>query len=129
MVFAVTSSDADPAKAKSSVEQWKIAKHGFDVWPDVLRYAQEKTPMSKIEIPDLERMKWHGFFYRKNNDLDHYMCRIRIPGSELTQDQARAIAFIAYESGYSIVDVTTRCNFQIQGLTVDKLPVVQAALE
>ncbi len=120
---------ADPAKAKSPVEQWKIAKHGMDVWPDVLRYAQQKTPMNSIEVPELERMKWYGFFYRKNNDNNHYMIRIRIPGCEMTRDQARAIAFIAYESGYCLVDVTTRGNVQIQGLTIDKLPSVRNALE
>jgi len=119
----------DPSKRKSSVETWKAAKHGIDAWTDILRFAQEGTPMNKIETPDLERMKWYGYFYRKNNDNDHYMCRIRIPGCEMTFNQARAVAFIAYESGYSIVDVTTRGNVQIQGLTVDKLPGVRAALE
>ena len=38
-------------------EIWKAAKHGLDAWPDILRFAQEATPMSKIEIADLERMK------------------------------------------------------------------------
>ncbi len=122
-------SAVDPALKKSAVEIWKTAKHGLDAWPDILRFAQEATPMSKIEIADLERMKWYGFFYRKNNDMDHYMCRIRIPGCEMTSAQAQAMAFIAYESGYSLADVTTRGNIQIQGLTVEKLPGVRAALE
>lgn len=119
----------DAAGQKSAVEAWKEAKHGFDVWPDVLRYAEERTPMDQIEVPDLERMKWYGFFYRKNNDNDRYMVRVRIPGCEMTHEQARALAFIAYESGYSILDVTTRGNIQIQGLTIERLPAVRAALE
>lgn len=119
----------DNATKQSRVELWKSAKHGFDVWPDILRYAMEGTPMADIDETDLERMKWYGYFYRKNNDNNHYMCRIRIPGCEMTADQARAIAFVAYESGYSIVDVTTRGNIQIQGLTIAKLPGVRAALE
>ncbi|MBI4469273.1 MAG: precorrin-3B synthase [Acidobacteria bacterium] len=120
---------ADAATQKSPVEAWKSAKHGLDVWPDVLRYAQLATPMSKIDTPDLERMKWHGFFYRRNNDNDHYMCRIRIPGCEMTSEQARALAYIAYKSGYSLLDVTTRGNIQIQGLTIEQLPAVRSALE
>jgi ferredoxin-nitrite reductase len=120
---------ADPATLKSPVEIWKSAKHGIDAWPDILRYAREGTPMDQIEVPDLERMKWYGYFYRKNNDNDHYMCRIRIPGCEMTAEQARAIAFVAYESGYSMVDVTTRGNIQVQGLTIEKLPGVRAVLE
>ena len=126
---AAATRPTDDTSKKSRVEIWKAAKHGLDVWPDILRYAQEGTPMAAIDEADLERMKWYGYFYRKNNDNDHYMCRIRLPGNELSTDQARAVAFVAYESGYSIVDITTRGNVQIQGLTIAKLPGVRAALE
>jgi len=57
------------------------------------------------------------------------MCRVRIPGCELTTEQARTLAYVAYQSGYSILDVTTRGNVQIQGLTIDVLPGVLEALE
>ena len=125
----VVKSAEAPARKQSRVEIWKAAKHGIDVWPDILRYAQEGTPMAAIDDTDLERMKWYGYFYRKNNDNNHYMCRVRIPGCDMTTDQARTLAFAAYESGYSLIDVTTRGNIQIQGLTIDKLPGVRAALE
>ena len=128
-VVAAAPAAVDPAKKKSPVETWKQARHGMDVWPDVMRWAQEKTSMSKIEEADLERLKWYGYFYRKNNDFDHYMARIRIPGCEMTAAQARAVAFIAYQSGYSLVDVTTRGNLQVQGLGIDVLPQVRSALE
>jgi sulfite reductase beta subunit-like hemoprotein len=78
------------------VEDWKAAKHGFDVWPDIERYAQAQTPMSAIDAADLERMKWHGYFYRKRDEPGRYMNRIRITAGELTAAQAREIAFIAY---------------------------------
>jgi sulfite reductase beta subunit-like hemoprotein len=71
------------------VEAWKSEKHGFDVWPDVLRYAQARTPMHDIETPDLERMKWHGAFYRKRDGAGTYMLRIRLTGCELAAEQAR----------------------------------------
>jgi ferredoxin-nitrite reductase len=120
---------AEPAARRSPVEVWKQAKHGFDVWPDLLRHAAQGTSMSRIEEADLERFKWYGFFYRKNNDVDHYMCRIRIPGCEMTAEQARAVAYLAHQSGYSIVDLTTRGNLQVQGLRVESLPAAYAALE
>lgn len=110
------------------VEIWKAAKHGFDVWPDLLRWAQEGTPHEKIDEPDLQRMKWYGIFWRKH-DRDRYMIRIRIPGCEMTAEQARAVAFVAYEAGHEIVDVTTRGNVQVQGLPIQKVPGVIAALE
>jgi ferredoxin-nitrite reductase len=112
----------------NSVEDWKAAKHGFDVWPDVLRYAEAKTPMSQIDDADLERMKWHGFYYRKRDEPGRYMNRIRITGNELTAAQAREVAHLAYEYGHGIVDVTTRANLQVQGLDVDSLPKVAERL-
>ena len=119
----------DPATTKSSVELWKSEKHGLDGWPDILAYAKAGTPMKELSVPQMERMKWFGFFYRKTNDFDRYMTRIRIPGCAMTAAQMKAMAFIAYESGYSILDVTTRGNIQIQGLSIQKLPGVAAALE
>ena len=112
----------------NAVEIWKAAKHGFDVWPDILRWAQEGTPHDRVDEPDLQRMKWYGIFWRKH-DRDRYMLRIRVPGCEMTADQARAVAFVAYEAGHEIVDVTTRGNVQVQGLPIQKVPGVIAALE
>ncbi len=109
-------------------EVWKSKRHSFDVWPDVLRHAAARTPMAEIETPDLERMKWYGFFYRKRDTPGRYMNRIRITAGELTSDQAREIAAIAYEHGHGIVDVTTRANLQVQGLGIEHLPAVAERL-
>jgi precorrin-3B synthase len=111
------------------VEVWKAEKHGFDVWPDVERYAAARTPMKDIEAPDLERMKWHGFFYRKRDSPGRYMNRIRVTANELTAEQAREVAYIAYEYGHGIVDVTTRANLQVQGLPIEHLPKFAERLE
>jgi ferredoxin-nitrite reductase len=113
----------------NSVEQWKTEKHGFDVWPDVLRFAESRTPMKEIDNSDLERMKWHGFYYRKRDALGTYMTRIRLTGSELTAEQAKDIAFISYEYGYGILDITTRANIQVQGLSIEQVPKVAERLE
>ncbi len=110
------------ASTMNEIEKWKQEKHGFDVWPDVLKYAQDGTPMKSIPGPDLERMKWYGTFYRKRDGEGSYMLRIRIPGCELTSAQAREVAGISYEYGYGIIDVTTRSNFQVQGLQIAKVP-------
>ncbi|MFQ5733668.1 MAG: nitrite/sulfite reductase [Planctomycetaceae bacterium] len=111
------------------VEVWKSEKHGLDVWLDVERYAAARTPMKEIDSADLERMKWHGFFYRKRDVAGRYMSRIRVTAGELSADAAREIAHIAYEYGHGIVDVTTRANVQVQGLGIEHLPRVAARLE
>ncbi|HVX60902.1 MAG TPA: hypothetical protein VHC19_09880, partial [Pirellulales bacterium] len=111
------------------VEVWKSAKHGFDVWSDIERYAAAGTPMKEIDSADLERMKWYGFFYRKRDTPGRYMNRIRITAGELSAPQAKAIAHLAYEFGHGVVDVTTRANLQIQGLEIEHLPRVNGRLE
>jgi precorrin-3B synthase len=104
------------------VEVWKSAKHGLDVWPSVLDYAAKRVPMREIDTPELERMKWHGVFYRKRDGEGTYMLRIRLTGCELSSDQAKAIAYVAYEFGHGIVDITTRANIQVQGLQIQDVP-------
>ncbi len=111
------------------IETWKAAKHGLDVWPDVERYAAAGTPIKQIDAADLERMKWHGYFYRKRDGEGRFMCRIRLPASQLTAPQAREIAFIAYELGHGIIDLTTRANIQVQGLEITHLPEVSRRLD
>ena len=113
---------------RNPAEIWKAEKHGFDVWPDIVRHAEAGNAMADIATPDLERMKWYGFFYRKRDTPGRYMNRIRITANELTSAQARAIASIAYEFGHGIVDVTTRANLQVQGLDIERLPAVTERL-
>lgn len=110
------------------VEVWKSEKHGFDVWPDVERHAAAGTPMKQIDSTDLERMKWHGYFYRKRDEPGRYMNRIRITAGELSSAQAKEIARLAYEFGHGIIDVTTRANLQVQGLAIEHLPLVTQRL-
>jgi ferredoxin-nitrite reductase len=112
----------------NQIESWKAQKHGFDVWPEFLQWADAGTTYDKINDDDLQRLKWYGIFWRKH-DHNRYMLRVRISACEMTALQARALAFAAYEAGHEIVDVTTRGNIQIQGLTVEKIPKVIAALE
>lgn len=106
----------------NAVEEWKKEKHGFDVWKEVLAHASAGTAMKDIPPADLERMKWHGVFYRKRDAPGTYMLRIRITACELSAWQAKTIARIAYDHGYGIVDVTTRANIQVQGLDIDDVP-------
>jgi precorrin-3B synthase len=110
------------------IEVLKARKHGFDVWPDFLQWSDASTSYDKIDEDELQRLKWYGIFWRKH-DHNRYMLRVRIPACEMTFAQARALAFTAYEAGHEIVDLTTRGNVQIQGLTIEKIPKVIAALE
>ncbi|NOZ39462.1 MAG: hypothetical protein GXP24_04465 [Planctomycetes bacterium] len=108
----------------NKIEEWKAAKHPFDVWPEVLRHAEAKTPLKQIEATDLERLKWYGFLYRKRDGQGAFAERIRITACELSAQAAREIAYIAYEYGHGIIDITTRGNIQVQGLALEHIPNV-----
>ena len=111
------------------IEVWKSEKHPFDVWFDVEQHAAAKTPMKSIAAPDLERMKWHGIYYRKRDTPASYMMRVRLTGCELSHQQAKEMAYIAYEHAYGIIDITTRANIQIQGLAIENTPEALARIE
>ena len=104
------------------IEKWKAEKHPLDVWDDLQHHAQRDSKLSEIDAKDLERIKWYGFLYRKRDKPGRFMNRVRLTGNELSAAQAKEIALMAYEYGHGIVDVTTRANLQIQGLTTKHLP-------
>ena len=111
------------------IETWKAEKHPFDVWETVEQHAAKQTPLKSIDAPDLERMKWYGFLYRKRDAPGRYMNRIRITAGEIHSEQAREVAMIAYEFGHGVIDVTTRANLQVQGLPIERIPEVARRLE
>jgi precorrin-3B synthase len=57
------------------------------------------------------------------------MLRLRVTAGELTSEQAKAIAYVAYQYGYGIVDITTRSNIQVQGLSIEHVPTALARLQ
>src|SRR5438552_3035104 len=106
----------------------KSEKDGLDVLPDLLRYAQERTPIEVIPADDLDRMKWYGIFHRKQTP-GYFMMRLRTPGGRLTGQQMLAIADIAREFGRGGVDITTRQNVQLRWLQLPDFPEILRRLE
>lgn len=77
----------------------------------------------EISPAEIDRMKTLGVFLRRNDSPDKFMLRLRIPGCELTAEQAREIAFVSYEFGHGIVDITRRAGLQIQGVDLAHVPL------
>jgi len=105
------------------IETLKTEKDGLDVWPDLLRYAREGTPIEAIPEDDLERMKWYGVFHRKQTP-GYFMMRLRTPGGRLSSDQLRVLAAVARDFGHGTADLTTRENVQLRGLRLPDVPVI-----
>jgi ferredoxin-nitrite reductase len=64
--------------ALNPIEALKARKHGFDVWPDFLQWANASTSYDSIDDDELQRLKWYGIFWRKR-DQNRYMLRVRVP--------------------------------------------------
>jgi ferredoxin-nitrite reductase len=108
-------------------EAMKAAKDGLDVWPDMLRYAAERTPIEEIPEDDLQRMKWYGVFHRPQTP-GGFMMRLRLPGGRVTSDQLRTIAYVAMRFGHGAADITSRQNIQLRGLSLPDIPGIIACL-
>ncbi len=92
----------------NKIEVLKAEKDGLDVWPDLLRYAAEDTPVDQIPEDDLQRMKWYGVFHRPQTP-GTFMMRLRLAGGRATSAQLRVIAGLAeagldvHELGYFVI--------------------------
>lgn len=75
-------------------ETMKAEKDGLDIWPDLLAYAANGTPIAEIPEADLSRMKWYGVFHRQQKP-GTFMIRLRLTGGQMSAVQARAIARVA----------------------------------
>ncbi len=109
-------------------ETFKAAKDGLDVWPDILRYAAEGTPVDQIPEDDLQRMKWYGVFHRPQKP-GTFMMRLRIHGGRVTARQARSVAALAAEFGGGTVDLTTRQSMQLRDIALRDVPEVIRSLQ
>ena len=105
------------------IERLKAEKLGLELLNELPRLATMKA--SELSDDDKQRIKWIGFWYRKDGTL---MQRIRIPGGTATSEQLRAIALIAKDFGHDLVDVTTRAQVQLRHLELSQVPEIFARL-
>ena len=108
-------------------EAMKAEMDGLDVWPDLLRYATEDTPVDQIPDDDLQRMKWYGVFHRPQTPGTSMM-RLRLPGGRATSEQLRVIAGLAEAGTHPYLDVASRQNIQLRGFRLPDVPGMIAAL-
>jgi ferredoxin-nitrite reductase len=108
-------------------EAMKAEKDGLDVWPDLLRYAAEDTPVDQIPDDDLQRMKWYGVFHRPQTP-GTFMMRLRLPGGRATSEHLRVIASLAEAGTHPYLDVTSRQNIQLRGFRLPDVPGMIEAL-
>ncbi|GIW96722.1 MAG: ferredoxin--nitrite reductase [Pirellulaceae bacterium] len=100
----------------SAEERAKRDKNPLDMWDEMAeRAARGEFPKGT----DVFLTKFHGLFYVAPAQ-NAYMCRLRIPGGELTAEQLAGLADLADRCGGGYLDVTTRANLQIREIAAEQ---------
>lgn len=90
--------------------------NGLDIWDQIVAHARsEKYPKGT----DVFLFKFHGLFY-VGPAQDSFMCRLRIPGGQITSHQLAGVADLADTCAAGHCDVTTRANLQVRQIPAAK---------
>ncbi|MEA3188061.1 MAG: ferredoxin-nitrite reductase, partial [Chthoniobacter sp.] len=108
-------------------EKLKQEKDALDVIHDIYRYA--KSGFASIVDDDFERMKWYGVYRQKPKDSGYFMMRTKIPGGQITGEQARVLSSLADQYGHGFSDITTRQTIQMHWLRIEDFPDIFAQLD
>ncbi len=114
------------------VEQFKLARHPFEVAQSVIDVYAKEGPASIAAVPgEVERLKWVGMYPQRQGG-DAFMLRIKVPGGVLTAAQVREIgvAAEAYAEGPDespvfgnrYADLTTRQDIQLHWIRIADVP-------
>lgn len=101
-------------------EQLKLDKDGLDVIHDIYRYA--KLGFDAITEDDFDRMKWYGVYRQKPKDSGYFMLRTKLPGGQITGEQAIALSNLADQYAHGFCDITTRQTIQFHWLRIQDIP-------
>lgn len=101
-------------------EQLKLDKDGLDVIHDIYRYA--KLGFAAITDDDFDRMKWYGVYRQKPKDSGYFMMRTKVPGGQITGDQAIVLSSLADQYAHGFCDITTRQTIQYHWLRIEDIP-------
>lgn len=94
-------------------EQMKLHKDGLSALYDLDRLAG--LPTEEIGFEDLARLKWIGISAQRPRN-GHYLIHIRVPGGQLSIQQARTIASLSEEFGQGSIQFTNRQCVEIHNV-------------
>ena len=111
---------------RNSVERLK-----HDLFPTELTGQWDRlveTSYEKLPEEDIVRLQWFGMYHDKPK-IGTFMMRVKIPSGILSADGLRAIGEISEIYGRDQGELTTRQNFQLHYITLDKFPEILARLK
>ncbi len=116
----------------NNIEQWKLARHPFEVAQAVIDTYSKQGPDSIAKVPgEQERLKWVGMYPQRQGG-DAFMLRIKVPGGVMTAAQVREIGVAADAFaegpddspvfGNRYADLTTRQDVQLHWIRIADVP-------
>lgn len=116
------------------VEHWKLQRHPLDVADAVVnRYSREGHQAIEEVEGEAERLKWVGIYPQRQGG-DAFMLRIKVPGGQLTAEQARvagevALTYARAPAGNPVftdpyLDITTRQDLQLHWIRIEDVPAI-----
>lgn len=107
-------------------EKVKLQKPGDALFREVHEFAAAvrsgKYTWEELDMDDIEiRLKWVGLFHRKKRNPGTFMVRMKIPNGLVTSEQMRFFAksIEKYDPDIGVMDLTTRQNVQLRGVTIE----------
>ncbi|KAG8467830.1 hypothetical protein KFE25_006882 [Diacronema lutheri] len=134
-----TGSDYVRAEALESgankFEKMKNEKDGTAAWTEIHELSAKlragECTWEELNLDDINlRLKWAGFFHRPKEAPRTFMVRLKVPNGVITAAQARVFADLVepYGPKLGVVDITTRQNIQLRGITLEDASHVADAL-
>ena len=112
----------------NKIEAIKSEKDGLDILRDIPAFSRDGW--ESIPMPDRDRLKWAGVFFRRQTP-GRFMMRVRITNGISSSDQFRALASICedYGAGQPFADLTTRQQVQLRDFSIADVPDIWARLD
>ena len=111
----------------NKIETIKQLKTPQEAW-DRLEYYSQKG-YSSVPQEDLNYfLKCFGIFDRPATPKQ-FMIRVRIPGGQLTSQQAEVIGRLARDYGQDYIDLTTRMQLEYRYMKIEDIPTVLKELQ
>jgi sulfite reductase beta subunit-like hemoprotein len=111
---------------RNSVERLKHELFPTELTQDWDRLAT--TSYEKLPEEDIVRLQWFGMYHDKPK-IGTFMMRVKIPSGILSADGLRTIGEISEFYGRDQGELTTRQNFQLHYITLDKFPEILEKLK
>ncbi|GMH53496.1 hypothetical protein TL16_g01466, partial [Triparma laevis f. inornata] len=122
----LTDDAMERAEAGSKEEKIKLSKDVTQTWTDIHAYAaairEGKTSWEDISQDDMDyRLKWVGLLHRRKRTPGKFMMRLKVPNGIVTSSQMRfySKSVSEFDEEIGVVDITTRQNIQLRGVTVE----------